>query len=317
MAAETAAVRAPRRGRALRVGLPGAALVVMLAVIFTIQPRVMSYFGLTLLLNYALPSVFAAMAQMAVIAAGDIDLGIGPFLSLVNCVAATLLAARPVLGFAVLAGLVVAYGAMGALIHVRQLPSIVVTLGASFVWLGLAVLILPTPGGASPAWLTSLLVWRPPLVPLPVLVSIVVAVLAEFLLMRTSYGVVLRGIGGNPRAVQRAGWSLLAGRVVLYGAAGLAGVLAGLALTGLSTSGDASVGTQYTLVSIAAVIVGGGEFVGGIVMPVGAVIGAWIMLLIGSLLSFLNISTDWQLSVQGGILIVVLGLRALTGWSET
>ncbi|MGH7119043.1 MAG: ABC transporter permease [Acetobacteraceae bacterium] len=305
-----------RRGRALSVGLPAAALVVMLVVIFAMQPRVLSYFGLTLLLNFALPSVFAAMAQMAIIAAGDIDLGIGPFMSLVNCVAATVLATRPALGFAVLATLVVAYGAMGALIHVRQLPSIVVTLGASFVWLGIAVLILPSPGGTPPAWLTALFAWRPPLVPLPVLVSIVVAIIAEFLLMRTSYGVVLRGIGGNPRAVARAGWSLLTGRTVLYAAAGFAGVLAGLALTGLSTSGDATVGTQYTLISIAAVIVGGGEFVGGIVMPVGAVIGAWIMLLIGSLLSFLNISTDWQLGVQGGILILVLGFRALRAWSE-
>ena len=39
---------------------------------------------------------------------------------------------------------------MGALIEIRQLPSIVVTLGMSFVWLGLAVMVLPTPGGKAP-----------------------------------------------------------------------------------------------------------------------------------------------------------------------
>lgn len=310
------AASARERARALRVGLPALALVLMLVTIFFMQPRAVSYFGLTLLLNYTLPAVFAAMAQMAIIACGDIDLGIGPFLSLVNCIAATWLATRPLEGVAALVALVLAYAAMGALIHVRNLPSIVVTLGASFVWLGFAVLILPTPGGTPPAWLTTIFAFRPPFLPLPVLVSIILAALGEFLLMRTSYGVILRGIGGNPHAIQRAGWSLLKGRVALYAIAGFAGVLAGLALTGLSTSGDATIGGQYTLISIAAVIVGGGEFVGGIVSPTGAVIGAWIMLLIGSLLSFLDISTDWQLGVQGGVLIIVLGLRALNRWSE-
>ncbi len=297
-----------------RVLLPAAALAAMLVLIFAMEPRAMSYFGLTLLLNFALPAVFAATAQMAVIAAGDIDLGLGPFISLVNCLAATWLTTRPAAGIVALALLVAAYAAIGALIHLRRLPSIVVTLGASFVWLGLALLVLPTPGGSAPAWLTTLLAVHPPGVPLPVLVSILVGLIGWLLLMRTSYGTVLRGIGGNPRAVARAGWSLLGGRVALYAAAGILGVLAGLALTGLNTAGDATVGTQYTLVSIAAVIVGGGEFVGGIVSPAGAVIGAWIMLLTGSLLSFLDISTDWQLSVQGGILILVLGLRALEQW---
>lgn len=287
----------------------------MLGAIFAMQPRAVSYFGLTILLNFTLPAIFAAMAQMAVIAVGDIDLGIGPFISLVNCIAATLLAGSPLLGWLALAALVAAYAAMGALIHLRGLPSIVVTLGASFVWLGFALLVLPSPGGTPPAWLPALLAWQPPFLPLPVLASILLAGLGEFLLMHTSYGVVLRGIGGNPRAIARAGWSLLAGRAALYALAGTCGVFAGLALTGLNTAGDATVGAQYTLISIAAVIVGGGEFVGGIVTPIGTVVGAWIMLLAGSLLSFLNISTDWQLSVQGGILIIVLGLRALNRWS--
>jgi len=295
----------------LRLALPAVALVLMLAVIFWQQPRVMSYFGLTLLLNYSLPLVFAAAAQMCIIAASDIDLGIGPFLSLVNCIAATLLGARPVVGVGALLLCVAAYVVMGALIHLRSLPSIVVTLGASFVWLGLALLLLPTPGGTVPAWLTDATSWRPDFVPLPILVGIVVAALGQFLFMGTSYGAVLRGVGGNPRAIERAGWSLLAARMTLYGAAGVLGVLGGLALAGLNTSGDATVGGQYTLTSIAAVIVGGAEFFGGIVVPLGAVVGAWIMLLTGSLLAFVNVSSGWQLSAQGGILILVLGLRRL------
>lgn len=299
-------------GPGLRLLLPALMLAAMLGLILFRQPRAASYFGLTLLFNFALPLMFAAIAQLCIIAASDIDLGIGPFISLVNCLAATLLAGHPLLAAAAFGMCVLAYAGMGALIHLRQLPSIVVTLGASFVWLGLALLVLPNPGGAAPAWLSAATSYKPPLVPLPVIVAAIMVLVGEALLMRTSYGAVLRGIGGNARAVERAGWSLLAGRVTLYAAAGLLGVLAGLALTGLNTTGDANVGGQYTLETIAAVIVGGGEFFGGIVSPAGAVVGALIMLLTGSLLSFINVSTDWQLSAQGGILILVLATRALT-----
>ncbi len=86
-------------------------------------------------------------------------------------------------------------------------------------------------------------------------------------------------------------------------------VLAGIALVGLTTSADANIALRYTLLSIAGVILGGGEFVGGRISPVGAVIGALTLTLAGSFLSFMRISPDWQIGAQGGILIVVLALR--------
>ena len=152
---------------------------------------------------------------------------------------------------------------------------------------------------------------HPPFVPLPIVVAVLLALFGHWLFMRTSYGVVLRGIGSTPVSLQRAGWSLLAARSTLFGLAGVFGVIAGLLVTGLNTSGDATIGASYTLLSVAAVIIGGGEFVGGVVSPVGAVIGAFIMLLTGALLSLMNVSTDWQLSVQGAILILVLSTRVL------
>ena len=295
----------------LRAILPALALAVMLGVIFHLQPRAMSYNGLRLLLGFGLPLMFAAMAQLCVIAASDIDLGIGTFIGLVNCITAKYLAAEPPLAVAMLAGLVLAYVGMGAFIQVRRLPSIVVTLGASFVWLGLAVLLLPTPGGTVPVWLTSVVRLHPPLVPLPILVAVLLALFGHWLFMRTSFGVVMRAIGSTPGSLRRLGWSLLTIRSSLYGLAGAFGIVAGLLVSGMNTSGDANIGMPYTLLSIAAVIIGGGEFVGGIVSPPGAVIGAFIMLLTGALLSFMNVSTDWQLSVQGTILILVLSTRAL------
>ncbi len=300
----------------LRTLLPVMSFAVILAAIFWLQPRAMSYFGLNLLLNLAVPIALATIAQMFILCVNELDLSLGAFVSLVACITATWLNETPLLGLAALAGLVMAYAALGALIHVQRLPSIVVTLGMSFVWLGCAVLVLPTPGGAAPAWLRSLMTVKPPLLPMPVIALTLIGVLVHLALMRSAAGAVFRGAGGNPAALARAGWSLLRIKATMFGLAGLFGVLAGVALVGLTTSADANIALRYTLLSIAGVILGGGEFVGGRISPTGAVIGAATLTLAGSFLSFLRLNPDWQIGAQGAILIIVLALRVLVRRAE-
>jgi ribose transport system permease protein len=300
----------------LRMALPALSLAVLLAAIFWLQPRAMSYVGLNLLLNLALPIAFATIAQMLVITVNDLDLSIGAFVGFVACVGATWLRDEPLLGVAVLAASIAAYAAVGALIHLRNLPSIVVTLGMSFVWLGLAVLVLPTPGGKAPDWLRAIMTVKTPLLPLTIFASIALAVVVHVGLMRTAYGAVLRGAGGNAQSVERAGWSLLKVKMAMFGLAGLFGVFAGLSLVGLTTSGDANIALRYTLLSIAGVILGGGEFTGGRISPVGAVLGAMTLTLAASFLSFLRLDPDWQIGAQGAILILVLALRVLISRAE-
>jgi len=305
-----------RLPRTLRAALPAVALALILIAIFNLQPRARSYFGLNLLLNLSVPIVFATLAQMFVLTIGDLDLSVGGFVSLVACISVTHLTQTPWLGVLMLVGCVVLYGLLGALIAWRQLPAIVVTLGMSFVWFGLAVLVLPSPGGRAPAWLISTMGYRPPLVPLPIIIATLTAIVVFLAFMTTPGGVILRGAGGNANAIARAGWSLMRIRITLYVLAGCMGVISGLTLTGITTSADSNIALRYTLVSIAAAILGGSEFVGGKVSPIGAVLGALTMTLAASFLSFLQISPDWQIGVQGVILIIVLALRALLEWWE-
>jgi ribose transport system permease protein len=276
----------------------------------------MSYFGLNLMLQYAVPIALATIAQMFIITVNDLDLSIGPFVGLVSCIGATLLLDNPVAGLLALTALVITYGAVGALIHLRNLPSIVVTLGLSFVWLGIAVMILPSPGGKAPDWLKAIMGLQTPWVPFPIVAAVVIGVAVHLALMLSSYGVIARGAGGNPKALTRAGWSMLRTKMTMYMLAGLFGVFSGLSLLGLTTAGDAHVADRYTLYSIAGVILGGGEFIGGRVSPLGAVVGALTLALAGSFLIFLKISPDWQIGAQGAILIVVLALRALVTYGE-
>ena len=118
--------------------LPAASLALLLAAIFWLQPRTMSYVGLNLLLNLAVPIALATIAQMFVISVNDLDLSIGAFVELRRLhrrdLAARHAAARHRWRWP--AGSLV-YAGIGALIQLRNLPSIVVTLGMSFVWLGL------------------------------------------------------------------------------------------------------------------------------------------------------------------------------------
>lgn len=303
--------------RHLRGLLPAFSLVLVLAAIAWFNPRAISYFGFNLMLSLALPIALATLAQMFVIAGGELDLSIGAFISFCGCVVATWLDQSPLIGVAILLGGVLVYAMLGALIHLRNLPSIVVTLGMSFVWQGVAILILPQPGGTAPDWLQNLMSLKPPLLPLPVLGAILLALVCHGILMRTGYGAVLRGSGGNPAAVARAGWSLLKVKMALFALAGVFGVLSSLALIGISTSADPNIGGNYSLLSIAGVILGGGEFVGGIVSPIGSVIGALTLTLAASpLLTFLHIPPDWQIGANGALLIIVLAARSRFGRTE-
>ena len=300
----------------LRSILPAASLAVLLAAIFWLQPRTMSYFGLNLLLNLAVPIALATIAQMFLLCVNDLDLSIGAFVSLVACIAATWLNDTPVLGVLALAVLVAIYAGMGALIEIRQLPSIVVTLGMSFVWLGPGGDGAPHPGrrgaglGADtddPEALAGALpdhrLGRP-----------------RRRRPRRPDALVLRR-----RAARRRRQPALRRPRRLVDGAGqgddvrsrrLFGVFSGIALIGLTTSADANIALRYTLLSIAGVILGGGEFVGGRVSPIGAVIGAMTLTLAGSFLSFLRLNPDWQIGAQGAILILVLALRVLISRAE-
>lgn len=101
-----AAVKSPglNYARLLRSALPGVSLAALLITIFIMQPRAMSYMGMNLMLNLAVPIALATIAQMLIITVNDLDLSLGSFISFVACVAATLLDQHPVLGCLALLG---------------------------------------------------------------------------------------------------------------------------------------------------------------------------------------------------------------------
>ncbi|MEM5318416.1 ATP-binding cassette domain-containing protein [Paraburkholderia sp. JHI869] len=289
---------------------PFVSLALVFAAMMMANPNTGSVFGLDLLLGPALPLVLVALGQMFVIGGSEIDLGAGAFAGLVNVLSATLLYQQPALGVFSLIAAMACYSALGWLIQARRIPAIVITLGASFIWMGIGHTLQPTPGGASPEWLSNLFTWTVPGVPTS-LVLIVVAGMVAWAIDRSPFGVTLRAFGNNATAMSRAGWSAARYAALRYCVAASFIAVAGLALTAINTASDINSGSSYTLLGVAGVVIGGCSLIGGRISSTGVVAGAVALSLIGALLGSLNVSSDYNAAVQGLLLVIILALRAL------
>jgi ribose transport system permease protein len=125
------------------------------------------------------------------------------------------------------------------------------------------------------------------------------------------YGAVLRGFGASPRAIEVAGWSAWTAKATLYGFAGIFAFLAGIVITANTRGGDPTGALSMTLLSVAAVILGGAAFSGGVVAPIGALFGVLTLVMVGTLLSVLGVDGVYLPLVQGVMLLGVVGIRTL------
>lgn len=153
--------------------------------------------------------------------------------------------------------------------------------------------------------------WSIPHVPTTFVVLALIG-LTAFAVDCTPFGVALRAFGGNPSAMERVGWSAAKHAALRYLLAGLFGLLAGLALTAINTASDYNAGGAYTLLSVAAVVIGGCSLGGGRISPLGVVAGSVTLSQIGALLGMLNVSPDYNAAVQGAL----LALKSLSGRRE-
>lgn len=292
-----------------RIALPLLTMLLIFAANVANNPNMMSYMGLRMKLNSTLPLIFASLGQMFIILSGDCDMGNGYSIALVNVIVGVLLTGNPLVGIVGLLIFIAAYMGMAALIHLRNIPAIVVTLGAQFVWYGIALIICPTPGGKCPELISNFLRIQTPVVPLPIIIAVLAGLLCWFILYRSRYGMVMRGIGNNPNSVERSGWNYLTAKMTNYGMAGLMVVLAGMTFTASCNGADANSSVNYCMLSIATVILGGCEMAGGIVEPAGVVIAAIAMNLINSLLTAMKVNSNYQTAIIGLILIAVLAFK--------
>jgi len=259
-----------------------------------------------------LPLALAATAQAIVVISGGIDLSIGSIMALTNVVAATFMSGQSdAYGLGVVVGVLLlglALGAInGTLVVVTRVPDIVVTLAMSFVWAGVALLVLNTPGGASVKWLKDLVLGSVgnPWVPKAAVLLVVVVMVIWLPIRRSRFGLSLYAIGSNQLAAFRSGVSVGRTKVLAYALMGLFSALAGLSLTA-STGIGTPVPGPYTLLSVAAIVLGGVSLAGGRGGVFGPVVAVVILALIRTDMTFLNLNPNFATSAQGIILIGVV-----------
>ena len=253
-----------------------------------------------------------AAGMTFVILTGGIDLSVGAVLAVAAVVAVAMsltglsLLAIPM---ALIAGL--ALGAVnGSLIAFLRLPPFIVTLGAMTAVRGLARLVGNDTTVFNPqlqfAWIGNARLFG---VPWLVIIALLVIALSWFILRRTVLGVWIYAVGGNPAAARLSGikvWLILMFVYMTSGfLAGLGGIMS--AARTFSANG-AQLGLAYELDAIAAVILGGTSFVGGIGTIIGTLIGALIIAVLSNGLILMNVSEIWQFIIKG---LVIIGAVAL------
>ena len=144
--------------------------------------------------------VMCALSQTFIIGLSHVDLGVGNFCGLVNVLCCTFLFDNPILGAAMLLIALAAYPLMGYVICKRNVPAIIVTLGASFVWSGIALSVQSMPGGTCPAWIRSVFYTNTPILN-TLCFWLIAFLIAAVLIYRSRYGTVLRGFGNNENAI--------------------------------------------------------------------------------------------------------------------
>jgi ribose transport system permease protein len=259
-----------------------------------------------------LPLLILAVGQTLVVIGGGIDLSVGAIVSMTTAVLVTNLLPEAGLGpFLAVVGLAAAAGmAAGALngfcVAVLRLQPIVTTYATSFIFSGVALWLLPRPGGAMPQEIAQFYRREMPL-GLPVGVYVIAALLLFWWLLRaTRYGRYLFAVGGQGEAAYATGVPVTAVRVSTYVLSGLFAALAATALTLGTSSGDPRIGDAMTLDSVVAVVLGGTRLSGGQGGIAGTILGVIVLSLIRNIISFANVPNWWQTLVDA--LIIVLAL---------
>lgn len=302
----------PSRGLLRDTGFALVLLVVLLVVNLVLNPARFQPSAWGSLIGLAAPLIGAAAASAPVILGGrgGIDISVGPLMGFVNAVVIQLLFLKAGISSPLViipAALLIggAIGAFnGALTTLVRIQPIVATLGTYLVLTGVTLTILPAPIGPAPAWLKTLAgPWSA--LPLAALFA------AWWTIRRLPYYDQLMAIGSDDRAAYTAGVDVTRVRFIAYVITGVFAALAGLMLTALIGSADPNIGQAYTLISIAAVALGGVSLAGGRGGLVGASIGAIDIFLLQSVLTAFNVSTYVLQIAYGAILVAAVILTAV------
>jgi len=216
-----------------------------------------------------------------------------------------------------LLGGVVAVAALGVLVGVANaalveligLTAIVATLATASILNGISLQLRPVSGGEINSGFAKALITSWGFMPVSFIAVLVVAVAWDVWLYRSRRGLQARAVGLNPSSAQRLGTNARWTRIAAFIICSLMSAVAGFFLGAWIRVGDPNSGASYTLLSVAACIVGGASFLGGRGTFIGAVLGSLFFFLIINALPFLNVAPDYSYVITGALTLVALAFN--------
>ena len=287
-----------------RLGIAlGLSLITLIILSAVLRPGSITVFQLLNVSRQASALGIVALGQALVILAGGIDLSVGSVLTLINIVAASLMAGRNEATLPV-ALLCLAIGAGIGLVNglgvtKLRIPPFVMTLCTMSAIQGIYLVYSGgSPRGNAPGALRRISTgYAFDIFPYQALIWIALTLLINLLLKRSTFGRAVYSVGSNARAARLSGISVTGTRITTYILSGIMASVAGLLLTGYIGTGSFTLGADYVNNSLAAVLIGGNaiEGRGGVTGPA---VGAYLMMLLFSLLTMLNLGQVGKLVAQ-------------------
>ncbi|RME59440.1 MAG: ribose ABC transporter permease [Caldilineae bacterium] len=251
-----------------------------------------------------------AVGMTYVILIGDIDLSVGSILALTSVVTADLLQKGVPVPVAILlgVGLGMVLGAVNGAITVRfQVPSFITTLGMLTAARGMALTYTQgRPITGLPEGFRFLGRGEPLGIPMPVVIALITFAVGWVVLRRTRAGEYIYAMGNNPVAARLVGIHTGRLRTWIFMISGGLSALAGMILTARLDSAQPTAGVAFELDAIAAVVLGGTSFTGGIGGLGGTLLGALIIGVLDNGLNLLNISSLYEQLVKGAVIALAL-----------
>jgi ribose transport system permease protein len=292
----------------------------MLAILFAayvwLYPAKFSLYALTILANQGVVLSFVAIAQALAVLTAGLDLSVGAIMALSNAIASALVdgsSFQVSLGVLVVLLVGITCGLVNGLIVVYgRLQPIIVTLATGAVYTGFALFIRPIPGGSvNEAFSDALTYDLFGLFPVSPILLFGVLVLVWIPLKRSLLGRGIYAIGSAQNAAYMSGIQINRSKLAAYSLGGLFSSIGGLYLAIQTLSGDATIGFSYTLTSIASVVIGGTLLSGGVGGAIGAVIGAFVLRTINSVMYFAGAPPLAQPLFEGAVLLAAVSLGAI------
>lgn len=295
--------KAPYRAGAIRLSIGTLLALVLASIVFL--PDFLAADNLSNLLAQSTTLVISALGQTFVILTGGLDVSVGSIISVTTAIMTLEMPAfaRIVLCVAVATafGLVNGYGVARLNVH-----PIIMTLATMGIGQGLALIILPIPGGKVPAWLSASVSGSIGPVPSSLFWLVATSLIAAWILYRRPYGLYLFAAGGNEHNARLNGVPVERTIINAYVLSALFACAAGMFLAGRLASGDPKGGASFGIESVTAAALGGVHLAGGIGSILGTVVGAAILGIVNNVMNLANVSAFLQSVVKGLLLLVLV-----------